>query len=69
MKRNFSKRVSNNLKSFREDLKILQRQITKQSVYKRPYAYAFDKQYSKHKKRLFDDFYEGGKYNEMSIRW
>jgi hypothetical protein len=69
MKRNFSKRVSNNLKSFREDLKVLQRQITKQSVYKRPYAYAYDKQYAKHKKKLFEDFYEGGKYNEMSIRW
>lgn len=57
MKKRIGKRISNNLKTIKEDLRILQKQIAKQSVYGRPYAY--EKNYTKHRSQLIKDYYGG----------
>ncbi|MCB9839555.1 hypothetical protein H6794_01750 [Candidatus Nomurabacteria bacterium] len=57
MKKRIGKRISSNLRTLKEDLRVLQKQVTKQSVYARPYAY--EKRYTKHRNNLINDYIGG----------
>lgn len=54
MKRNIGKRINANIRSFKEDLQILQKQIQGRSVYAKDYAYNYRKNL-KHRKNIYTD--------------
>ncbi len=60
MKRNIGKRINANIRSFKEDLRILQRQIQGRSVYTKAYASNY-KRSPKHRKNIYLDL-EGSRF-------